>query len=42
MISTVKAAIYQMVGALADDLLPPRPCQSGIRRNGLGLIENEC
>ena len=24
MISTVKAAIYQMVGALADDLLPPR------------------
>jgi hypothetical protein len=24
MISTVKATIYQMVGALADDLLPPR------------------
>ena len=43
MISTVKATMHKVVGAMADDLLPPRdPCQCGVCGDGLGLIENEC
>ena len=43
MISTVKATMQKMIGAFADDLIAAaRPCQSGVRPDGLGLVENEC